>query len=135
MEQGRREFVKLIVFFGAGSALAACGGSDSGGDNTTPTRSCTAHGGTASAITANHGHALMVPVADFTSPQIDHTYSIQGSAGHDHTITLTGAQLADVLAGNTVTVTSTETLAHTHGVTVICASGTGGGGYTPGGGY
>jgi len=125
MDQGRREFVKLIAYVGAGTALAACGNKDSKGD-------CSVAGGTASNITNNHGHALDVPTADFMDPIADHLYSIQGSAAHDHTISLTGAQLQQVLAGSSVTVTSTTTDLHMHDVTVACAGGgpgNGGGGY------
>lgn len=124
MEQGRREFVKLMVYVGTGAALGACGTSSTMGD-------CSGSGGTASNISNNHGHVLMVPSTDFADPITDHTYSIQGSATHDHTIALTGAQLQQILGGTPVTVTSTTTNMHTHDVTVICAGGGGGGG----GGY
>ncbi|HJW11996.1 MAG TPA: hypothetical protein VJ598_09430, partial [Albitalea sp.] len=70
-------------------------------------------------ITGNHGHVLSVPKTDLDSTS-DKVYSIMGSAAHDHTVTLTAAQLAQLKAGMSVTVTSTTTLSHNHDVTVSC---------------
>ncbi|WP_280152678.1 hypothetical protein [Piscinibacter sp. XHJ-5] len=48
------------------------------------------------------------------------TYNIQGVSDHNHTITLTPAQLASLkTAGATVTVTSSNA-GHTHDVSVSC---------------
>jgi len=51
------------------------------------------------------------------------TYSIVGSATHDHTVTLTPAQLQMIKAMSAVVVTSTigGTPSHSHDVTVNCA--------------
>jgi hypothetical protein len=92
---------------------------DSGTDALAAT-TCDTNGGTASAISANHGHALTVPTGDFADGA-DHTYSIQGTATHDHEITLTAAQMTSIRGGDMVTVTSTLTFSHTHSVTVVCA--------------
>ena len=83
------------------------------------------NGGHDSAITANHGHTLMVPAADFTASG-DITYSILGSADHDHMITLTAAQRTMILGGSMVTTastlgSSTAFPTHLHNVTVACA--------------
>jgi hypothetical protein len=129
MENGRRDFVRLLVFAGVGTALGACG--EDSGEPAVP--NCNLHGGKATAISANHGHVLEVPAADFAAG--DHTYSIAGTSGHDHQIALTAAQLAQIMAGTQVQVTSTESAVpgvHTHLVTVGCSSGAAGGG---GGGY
>ena len=48
------------------------------------------------------------------------TYSIQGMADHSHDVTFTVAQLAQLRSGQSVSVDSTETLAHFHMVTVAC---------------
>jgi hypothetical protein len=135
MREGRREFIQIVILGGAGLAAAACGGGDGGSDTTQQpaTRSCSANGGTASAISANHGHVLEIPVAHF-SDGLDHEYSIQGTALHDHLVALTAAQLAAILGGGTETVTSTETNVHTHMVTAICGTSAGGGGGIGGGG-
>ncbi|MFZ5550424.1 MAG: hypothetical protein ACOZJX_17140 [Pseudomonadota bacterium] len=93
--------------------LQACGG---GGDDD--------NGGPvqcgANSITGNHGHALTIPEADLSSAT-DKVYSIQGSAGHDHTVTLTAAQLAMLRAGQSVDVTSSTGASHNHVVTARCA--------------
>ena len=134
MENGRREFVRLLVYFGVGAAVAGCGEDPAEG---TGTPSCSTFGGKATSITANHGHVLAVPVAHFAGG--DHTYTIDGTSGHSHSITLTAAQLADIMAGSSVQVASTESavpVVHNHTVTVGCASsgGAGGGGGGGGGG-
>ena len=49
------------------------------------------------------------------------TYSIAGTAGHDHTITLIPMQLAQIGAGTPVTVNSSTDQSHFHEVTVNCA--------------
>jgi len=123
LNDGRREFVKLLVFFGTGAALAACGGSDSstqdGNTNPPPPGDCAANGAKGG-ISLNHGHVLMVPKEDF-SAGMDKTYNIQGSATHNHTIALTADQLAMILAGTHVSVTSSVTNDHAHQVSVFCA--------------
>lgn len=70
-------------------------------------------------ISANHGHALVVPPADVTAAK-PKTYSIQGSSGHPHDVTLTAAHFAQLATGKAITVTSTNVAGHTHDVTVSC---------------
>ena len=103
---------------GGGSGGASTTGGGYGGGMMTPT------GCSAETISANHGHTLSIPVADLDATT-DKVYSIAGTAGHDHTITLTATQLATLKAGGTVTVTSSVTNAptfgsHSHAVTVGC---------------
>lgn len=97
---------------GGGSSTGGGGGSSTGGGGGAST--CANNG-----ITGNHGHSLMVPAADFGGPG-DKTYDITGTAAHSHTITLTAAQRTTILAGTSLTVTSTSS-GHTHDVTVTCA--------------
>ena len=78
----------------------------------------------ATAISDNHGHTLTIPAADVDST-VAITYSILGIADHDHTITLTPAQLAQIKNSTSVTVSSSidrSTLyaSHFHAVTVNC---------------
>lgn len=101
--------------------LQACGGGGDGGGNSGGLPppgggGCSSDGG---AITGNHGHTLSIAASDLdsTTPK---TYSIAGSAGHDHTITLSVAQLATLKGGTDVTVTSTVSAGHSHDVTVSC---------------
>ena len=101
--------------------LQACGGGDdapSGGNNGGGgPDSCSSEG---AAITGNHGHSLSIPAADLDSTSAK-TYSIQGGASHAHSITLSPAQLANLKAGQSVTVTSTTDSQHNHDVTITCA--------------
>ena len=120
---------RLLESMGAGTVVLlvqACGGGGStamGGPygNPTPASGC---GSSGAQISANHGHMLTVPTADLDSTAAK-TYSIMGTATHDHTVTLSPAQLAQLKAGQSVTVTSTVTNApsfgsHSHDVTVSC---------------
>jgi len=61
----------------------------------------------------------VIPAADVdsTTPK---TYSIQGSADHDHRVTLTPPQLAQIKAKTAVTVVSSVDFSHFHDVTVTC---------------
>jgi hypothetical protein len=95
-------------------SLQACGGGgDSGSGNGAFGVGCNAI-----TITSNHGHSLNVPTADLTSTG-PKTYNIQGTADHNHTVTLTAQQLQDLKNGLSVTVTS-ATGTHTHDITTRC---------------
>ncbi len=76
-------------------------------------------GASGTQIQGNHGHTLVIPAADLNSP-IALSYSIAGFAGHDHTVTFSPAELQMLKAGQTVIVSSTATLSHTHVVTAVC---------------
>jgi len=115
----------LIQACGGGGPAAVAllgGGTNGGGTNGNPEPS--ACGSSGSEITGNHGHQLTVPTADLTSATAV-TYSIIGSATHDHSLTLSPVDLAQLNSGGTVTVVSSVTDAptfglHSHGVTVTC---------------
>jgi hypothetical protein len=63
----------------------------------------------------------VIPVADADS-QVAMVYSILGTADHNHNVTLTAAQLAQIKAKTAVSVMSTPGGdGHTHSVTVNCA--------------
>ncbi|HEU5297770.1 MAG TPA: hypothetical protein VFU71_23550 [Burkholderiaceae bacterium] len=117
----------LIQACGGGGSTAFIalfgGGTNGGGTNGNP-EPASACGSSGSQITGNHGHLLTVPTADLTSTTAM-TYSIMGSATHDHSVTLSPADLAQLNSGGTVTVVSSVTDAptfgpHSHGVTVTC---------------
>ena len=78
------------------------------------------NGATAAAISANHGHTLAVPTADVTAATTK-TYSIKGSSGHAHTVTISSTDFVMLSAGATITVTSSTAGGHSHVVKVICA--------------
>lgn len=118
MKLNRQTFVRAAGGWAA-LALAGCGGGDGGdGDTSLPGGSGCADRG---AITGNHGHTVQVPQADLTSDS-NKTYAIDGAAGHGHTITLTPAQLKDLAAKRSVTVTSSPASSdnHVHSVTITC---------------
>lgn len=121
MKMTRRVFLGTSI---ATVAVAACGGDDGGGtmiDSTTGTKNCTTNG-TAVVIAGNHGHTMVVTMADVTAAA-DKTYDITGGGGHTHMVTVTAANFAS-LASNpngSVMVNSTSAAAHTHAITVTCA--------------
>lgn len=94
--------------------IGGCGGG--GGYSAAP---APAAAGCAATISGNHGHALSIPAADLdaTAPR---TYDIQGSADHTHQVTFSAADLAQLKAGQTVTVISTTALAHEHSISETC---------------
>ena len=129
MSMRRKRFLESMAGGTVVLLFQACGGGGSyGGSSATggygnpvPTSGC---GSSGAQISGNHGHLLTVPTADLDSTTAK-TYGIMGTALHDHTVTLTAAQLAQLKAGQTVTVTSTVTDApsigsHSHDVTVSC---------------
>jgi len=113
----------VLLFQGCGGGSSYSGNTAAGGmyGNPMPTAGC---GSSGAQISSNHGHMLTVPTADLDSTTAK-TYGIMGTATHDHSVTLTPAQLAQLKAGQSVTVTSTVTNAagfgsHSHDVTVSC---------------
>jgi hypothetical protein len=114
----RKGFLRQLAGGGLAMGLGACGGGD-GGDPPPPTA---ASGCTSVNFSANHGHALTIPRADLDSTTAK-TYSIQGAGLHDHLVTLSPAQLAQLKAGQVVSVASTESglTPHTHDMVASCA--------------
>lgn len=96
--------------------LAGCGGGGGASDEPQPAGTCSNF-----LFTNNHGHALEIPAADLDS-LTDKSYSVQGSATHDHPFTLTAANLARLKAGQAIVVVTTGSmLEHTHDVSGSCA--------------
>jgi hypothetical protein len=78
--------------------------------------------GTNTTIQLNHGHVLIVSVADITAA-VDKTYDITGGALHSHMVTITAAQFASLAANTAIMTTSTLSIGvggHTHGILVAC---------------
>lgn len=132
MNRSRRLFMANTAGYTAVIALGGCGGSDYSAPTPAPAapspaptpappppagvQSCGA-----ATISANHGHSLVIPTADVDSTA-DRVYSIVGAADHNHLVTLTAAQLAQIKTKTAVSVTSTMGGdGHTHAVTVNCA--------------
>lgn len=106
----RKQVLKALAGF---AVLGACGPSDGNGDGDTQNR-CSG-----SSISANHGHAVVLTAADLAGTQ-QATFSIQGTSSHDHTITLSAAQLSTLAGGGSVQVSSSEDASHFHEVSVNC---------------
>ncbi len=81
---------------------------------------CLDNGANATAITSNHGHTLIVSKAGIDAGT-EKSYSIQGSPGHNHRITLTAANFNTLKGQKTVRVASSRDSSHRHDVTVSCA--------------
>ena len=127
MDITRKRFLASL----AGSTMAVlvpgCGGG--GGYSGTPVAAtppapsppspAAACGSSGAAISGNHGHQLVVPPADLDATT-NMVYNIQGVSDHNHTVTLTPAQLTQLKTpGMTVTVASSNN-GHVHDVTVTC---------------
>lgn len=124
----RKLFLVQILASGIAFKLAGCGG---GGDEASaaptpapgpapapgappppppppPATNCTGL-----TFSANHGHILTIPAADMTST-VTKTYSVQGTGGHDHQVTLSPGQIAQLRAGGAISVSTTFDAGHAH---------------------
>ncbi len=116
----RQVFLRHLA---GGGVLLLLGGCDNDGDDDRdgrPSGDCLNW-----SISANHLHQLILPAADLNS-MTERTYNIQGGAGHNHTLTLTPAQFAQLRAGQPISVTSSsdDTILfgrHSHDVSGRCA--------------
>ena len=142
----RRQFVELTITFSAfgsaGVAAVACtsesstgtssssssGGSSGGSSGSGGKDAAADTGGDATlefacraSIAENHGHKLVIPVEDLDSTS-SKTYSIIGTADHDHQVTFDSAQLAELKAGVSINVTSNDGgTTHDHAIAVKCS--------------
>ena len=110
----RRVFSQAMT--GSATLLLVYGCGGGGGSAAQSGTSCGASG---TAISLNHGHALVIPLMDLDS-MVAISYSSRGSADHDHTVTLEVAQLRQLKGGASVTVEASVQSAHTHVVTLAC---------------
>lgn len=94
-------------------------GGGSGGGGGGSTGDCLANGTNVS-IGSNHGHSLTVSKDDVQAGTAK-TYSIMGSSGHNHTVTITEADFASLQSNSSINVESSTGDSHTHNVTVSCA--------------
>ena len=112
MDMDRRTFLKTAgaVATWAGIAVVLHGCSDDDGP-----AGPAGQGDVAGAISANHGHSVVITAAQITAAGAV-TLTLTGGA-HTHTVALTAPQVGDIGAGTQVSVTSTSDSAHTHQVT------------------
>jgi hypothetical protein len=118
----RREFTlaaAMAVLSGVAISVSACGGDSSGSPaspSPTGSGSTTGGGDRAGAISANHGHSAVIASAQLgASGGI--MLNIQGSAGHPHTVALSGAELSAIAGNQRVAKESSNDDAHSHTVT------------------
>lgn len=121
----RTQFLAQLTSAGWLLALAGCGGGDdaapaaAGPNPPPPPPPAAALSCSATQIANNHGHTLSIPAADLNS-SVSMSYNIQGAGDHGHQVTFSAAQLAQLKAGQTVTVSSTTTASHSHDVSGAC---------------
>jgi hypothetical protein len=72
-------------------------------------------------IANNHGHELLVSVADIVAGK-PKTYDLAGSSGHSHEVTLLAEDFAAIARGKDLRVASTAVSNHRHTVRVRCES-------------
>ena len=105
--------------------LVGCSSSDDNSEDPDPNpnpngqANCLSNG-SVSSIGSNHGHRLTVSAAAIQNGS-QRSYSIQGTSGHDHMVTLTAADFTNLQSNNSITVNSTNDDGHSHSVTVRCA--------------
>lgn len=71
----------------------------------------------ASGPSDTHGHVVFIPKADVENP-LDRTYTSTGGT-HDHTFSITAAELMELAATCSVTVQSSDTHPHTWTIAMI----------------
>ena len=107
----RRQFTIAGALAALSGAVITIGcGSDSPSANTPPPSDV------AGAISANHGHAATITAAQVGAGNTI-VLSIQGTSPHDHTVELTGAEIAQVRDRRQLVKESTNSFGHTHTIT------------------
>jgi hypothetical protein len=111
----RREFTleaALAILAGCVISVAETG---CGSSYTSPTPAPTATDVTG-VISANHGHSAVITAAQITAGGAI-TLDIQGSATHDHKVSLSQTDMATLKNRQPVSSTSSTDASHSHGVT------------------
>ncbi len=115
----RREFTRESVIThlsGVDITISGCGSDSSSPTSSTPPAG---GGGVNGAVSANHGHVAFVSNAQINAAN-DITVDISATAGHSHSIDLTGAEVTQIGNGQRVAKASTVSPAlgsHNHNVT------------------
>ena len=122
----RNKFIKqLTTLTMIGLPLLSISNSCTTNDTPTPApttpsaKDCLANG-TNSSISANHGHVLNVSKTDVQNGA-EKSYSIDGSASHDHTVVITADNFDSLKTNLSIQVDSSTGGGHSHAVTVSCA--------------
>jgi len=98
----------LLIAIPAYSLLGCSSSDDSGNEPPKPEANtdCLANG-TAISIGGNHGHSLTVSKADVQAGAAKN-FSIQGTSGHNHTVSLTAANFTALQSNSSISVASTN---------------------------
>jgi hypothetical protein len=111
----RREFTlewALGVLAAATITITGCGGDDDD-PGTGPSPQA---GDKVGVVSANHGHTAFVTAATLASPTTV-TLNMRAQATHNHTVTLTAAEVTSIAANTRVEKTSSTDDGHSHTVT------------------
>ncbi len=137
----RREFFSRFVFgsaviLSAASWLGACGpgqapapGPGSDGDvpgipaepANNPGEGLCFQNGAKARVDGNHGHELVIPKEDIAAGT-QKTYSIQGTADHDHRVTVTSMDFSNLQGDGYAAEFSSDTGGHTHKLVIGCVT-------------
>lgn len=125
----RKLFLVQVLASGIAIKLAGCGGGDDAASPAPGPAPAPAPGAppppppptncTGLTFSANHGHILVIPAADMNAT-VAKTYSVQGTGGHDHLVTLSPGQLAQLRAGGMISVSTTFDAGHAHTMSGGC---------------
>ena len=92
VDLGRRRFTlasALALLAGVSVTITACGGSSSPGPTGPSDGGNSGNGGVAGTISSNHGHVARITGAELTAGGAL-SLDISGTAGHPHTVELSG---------------------------------------------
>jgi len=106
MQLSRRNFFKMTGAATAGVVVMSLLKSTSASAQTSPET-------LASTVQRNHGHALVVSLADFTKKGAA-TYDIQGQSGHPHSLIVTQEAINTLLKTKVIEIESTNNSGHSH---------------------
>ena len=112
--QTRREFTVesvLAILAAATITITGCGGDDNPG-----TGPSLQPGDKEGVVSANHGHRAIVTAAQINGNSTV-TIDMRFQATHNHTLTLSTAQLVSIAANTRVVITSSTDDGHNHTVT------------------
>jgi len=114
---GRREFtLEAVLALLSGVVITVTGCGRDSGTPTSPSNSPSPSGGDkVGSISDNHGHTAVITSAQLSAGN-GITLHVMGSATHDHTVELSGAQIASIAAGQVVSKSSSTDVGHDHTV-------------------
>jgi len=101
-------------------SILSCSDSDNPSPSPDMTDKNCLENGTTGSVSSNHGHSINVPKDD-VELGVEKQYSIQGSANHNHLITVSDSDFASLKINQQIQITSTSGGGHLHSVTISCA--------------